>query len=125
MAKTLTIQIRSFDEALDGFRQTFRALQAGKRVARRRGVYFTSLEAARNLLTPRRLALLRAIRKHKPQSVYQLAKAVGRNLKNVQTDLQLLEQYGLVTLAESRSRDNRRAKIPRVSPDEISLKIAI
>ena len=23
MAKTLTIQIRSFDEALDGFRQTF------------------------------------------------------------------------------------------------------
>src|SRR3972149_9464350 len=57
MAKTFTIQIRSFDDALEGLARTFKALQAGKRVTRRRGVYFTSLEAARNLLTPRRLAL--------------------------------------------------------------------
>lgn len=125
MSKTLTIQIRTIDEALEGFKQTYKAVQSGKRVAERRGVYFTSLEAARNLLTPRRLALLRAIRKHKPSSIYQLAKVVGRNLKNVQTDLQLLEQYGLVILAESRSRYNRRVKIPQVPSDEISLKIAI
>jgi predicted transcriptional regulator len=88
-------------------------------------VYFTSLEAARNLLTPRRLALLRAIRKKKPRSIYELAKIVGRNLKNAQTDLQLLERYGLVTLTEGRSRANRRIRIPKVSSDEISLKIAI
>ena len=125
MAKPFTIQIRSFDDALAGFGRTFKALQAGKRVARTRGVYFTSLEAARNLLTPRRLALLRAIRKEKPRSIYELAKIVGRNLKNVQTDLHLLEQHGLVTLAESRSRANRRIKIPKVPSNEISLKIAI
>ena len=125
VARTLTIKIRSFDDALEGFGRTFKALQAGKRVTRKRGVYFTSLEAARNLLTPRRLGLLRAIRKQKPQSIYQLATIVGRNLKNVQTDLQLLEQYGLVTLSESRSPANRRIKVPRVPSNEISLKIAI
>lgn len=48
------------------------------------GVYVTSIEAARNLLTPSRLALLRAIRTKRPGSVYELAKLVGRNLKNVQ-----------------------------------------
>lgn len=125
MAKTFTIQIRSFDKALEGFGRTFRALQAGKRVTRKRGVYFTSLEAARNLLTPRRLALLRAIKKEKPRSIYELAKIVGRNLKNVQTDLQLLKQHGLVTLAESRSHANRRVKVPKVPSNQISLKIAI
>jgi predicted transcriptional regulator len=125
MARTFTIQIRSFDEALEGFGRTFKALQAAKRITRKSGVYFTSLEAARNLLTPRRLALLRAIRKEHPRSIYELAKIVGRNLKNVQTDLQLLEQYGLVTLAESRSRANRRIKVPKVPSNEISLKIAI
>ena len=125
MAKPFTIRIRTFDEALEGFGRTFKALQAGKRVTRKRGVYFPSLEAVRNLLTPRRLALLRAIRREKPRSIYELAKIVGRNLKNVQTDLQLLEQYGLVTLAESRSRANRRIKVPKVPSNEISLKIAI
>jgi len=62
MAKTLTIQIKSVGEALEGFRETFKAYEAGRRVSRREGVYFTSIEAARNLLTRNRLALLRAIR---------------------------------------------------------------
>src|SRR5213594_409856 len=59
MAKTLTIKIKPTDEALEGFRKTFKALEGGQRVARHEGVYFTSIEAARNLLTRNRLALLR------------------------------------------------------------------
>lgn len=58
MAKTLTIQIKSAGEALGGFRETFKAVEAGRRVSRREGVYFTSIEAARNLLTPNRVTLL-------------------------------------------------------------------
>ena len=59
MAKTLTIQIKPDREALESFRQTFKTLQAGRRVHRREGVYFTSVEAARNLLTPTRLHIER------------------------------------------------------------------
>lgn len=125
MAKTLTIQIKSFDEALEGFRKTFKTLQAGKRVTRREGVYFTSVEAARSLLTRNRLALLRAIREHRPRSIYQLAKVVKRDLKNVQADVRLLEEYGLIKLLEVRSPDNRRVKVPEVVVGEIALKIAL
>ncbi|HLC40814.1 MAG TPA: hypothetical protein VJO34_04200 [Methylomirabilota bacterium] len=125
MSRTFTVQIQSLDQALEGFKRTLKDLLTGKRVAKRKGLYSTSLEAAGNFLTQGRLALLRAIRKEKPRSIYELAKIVGRNLKNVQTDLQLLEQHGLVTLTESRSRANRRIKVPKVASNDILLKITI
>src|SRR3989442_12242175 len=94
MAKTLTIQIKSAGHALDGFRDTFKAVEARRRISRREGVYFTSIEAARNLLTPNRLELLRAVRSGRPGSIYELAKMVRRGLKNVQTDIRLWEVTG-------------------------------
>lgn len=125
MAKTLTIQIKAADEALEGFRETFKAAQAGRRIARRGGVYFTSIEAARNLLTPNRLALLRVVRTKRPGSVYELAKITGRDLKNVQEDLRLLERYGLVRIGRGRSSGKRKVRIPEAVFNEIALRIAI
>jgi len=125
MAKTLTIQIKSADEALGGFRDTFKAVEAGRRLTRREGVYFTSIEAARNLLTPNRLALLRAIRMKRPGSIYELAKITGRDLKNVQDDLRLLERYGLVRIGHGRSSGKRKVRIPHAVYNEIALRIAI
>ena len=125
MAKTLTIQIKSAGEAFDGFRETFKAVEAGRRVSRREGVYFTSIEAARNLLTPNRLALLRAIRARRQGSIYELANIAGRDLKHVQDDLRLLERSGLVRMSHGRSSGKRRVRIPQAVFDEISLKIAI
>src|SRR6266850_2311596 len=100
MAKTLRIKIKSVGEALEEFSSVFKAVQSGRHVTRRQGVYFTSIEAARNLLTPNRLALLRAVRSKHPGSIYELAKVVGRDLKNVQDDLRLLEWYGLVRMTD-------------------------
>jgi len=125
MAKTLTIEIKSMEDALEGFRKSFKALQAGQRVARHEGVYFTSIEAARHLLTRNRLALLRAIRAQHPGSIYELAKTVHRDLKNVQQDLRLLEGYGLIRMTPARSTGKRRVKVPSAPFDEIALKIAI
>lgn len=125
MAKTLTIEIKPMDDALEGFRKTFKALETGRRVARHEGVYFTSIEAARNLLTRNRLALLRAVRTRRPGSIYQLAKAVRRDLKNVQQDLRILEDYGLIRMTAARGVGKRRVKIPEAPFDEIALKIAI
>src|SRR5213592_4789294 len=125
MAKTLTIQIKSAGDALDGFRDTFKAVEARRRISRREGVYFTSIEAARNLLTPNRLALLRAVRSGRPGSIYELAKMVRRDLKNVQDDLRLLERYGLVRIGHGRSSGKRKVRIPQAVFNKISLKIAI
>jgi len=125
MAKTLTIQIRSIGEALEGLKGTFKAAEAGGRVREREGVYFTSMEAARNLLTPNRLALLRAIRTKRPGSIYELAKMVRRDLKNVQGDLKLLERYGLARMSQEHRKGKRQVKVPRTIFRHIALKIAI
>jgi len=125
MAKTLTIQIKSAGEALEGFRATFKDVEAGRRVSRREGLYFTSIEAARNLLTPNRLALLRTVRSGRPGSIYELAKMVGRDLKNVRDDLRLLESYGLIRMAHATRSGKRRVRVPEAVFDQIELKIAI
>ena len=125
MGKTLTIRISSLDEGLKRFRAAYKAVAAGRPVVRREGVYFTSLEAARNLLTPSRLALLRAVRTKRPHSMYELAKMVGRDLKNVQGDLQTLERYGLVRVTGGHSIGRRRVKTPHAMFGEIALRIAI
>ena len=95
MTKTLTIRVKALHEALEGFRTTFKAVAAGQRVARREGVYFASIEAARNLLTPTRLALLRVSRDKRPGSIYELAKLVGRDFKNVQGTSSFSRSMGL------------------------------
>lgn len=125
MAKTLTIEIKSMEDALEGFRKTFKAVERGERVGHHEGVYFTSIEAARTLLTRNRLALLRAIRAKHPGSIYELAKTVRRDLKNVQQDLRILEGYGLIRMSPARRVGKRRAKVPKARFDKIALKIAI
>ena len=125
MARTLTIGIKSIAQGLKDFGETFDAVRAGRRVRRQEGVYFTSLEAARNLLTPSRLALLRAIRNRRPGSIYELAKMVSRDLKNVQQDLRILERHGLVRMSRRRGVGKRKVRIPRAMFGAIQLKIAI
>ena len=125
MARTLKIRIKSADTALEEFRRTFKSVEDGRGVRKREGVYFTSIEAARNLLTPNRLALLRAVRSGRPGSIYELAKLVSRDLKNVQDDLRILERYGLIRMSDATRPGKRRVRVPQSLFDEIELKIAI
>ena len=125
MAKTLTIQIKSVGEALEGFRKTFNDVAAGRRVKRRDGVYFTSIEAARSLLTPSRLALLHMVRTERPGSISELAKMAHRDVKGVRKDLQRLKTYGLIRMAGVPNSGKRRTRVPQVPFDKIKLKIAL
>jgi len=125
MSKTLTIRIKPAGEVLEDFRQAFEAVQAGRRVTPREGVYFSSIEAVRNFLTRERLALLRAIRTSHPGSIYELAKIVNRDIKNVQGDVKLLRRHGLVRLSENRRGPKSKVKVPEAPFDEIALRITI
>ncbi len=117
------IEIKTLEEGLKDFRATWRAVAAGKKVTPRKGTYFTSLEAARKVLTPKRLQLLRAIRQNRPNSVSQLARLVGRDFKNVHADVQALAAYGLVSLKKAQA--GRRAAVPRVPFSTIEFRIAV
>ena len=58
-----------------------------------------------------------------PSSIYELAKMLGRDIKNVDQDLKLLAEVGLVTLEQKRTDNNR--VIPRVDYSKILLEIPV
>lgn len=122
--KTFEIRVKTVEEALEGFAQTFEALQAGKRVEKKEGTFFTSIEAARNLLTPKRVRLLTIIHKHRPKSIYELAKLCNRDQKNVSEDVKLLEKYGILR-TRLHTEGSRTHRVPEVPYDEINVRIPL
>jgi predicted transcriptional regulator len=124
--KTVTFSIRPLNEVADDFSKTFETIRKGRRIPKqsRDEVGFTSIEAARNFLTRERLALMRTIRNRHPGSLYELAKVVNRDFKNVQQDIGILERHGLVRISKE-PRGKRKVKVPQVLFEEIALKIAI
>ena len=110
--KKIDIGIKGLKESLRDFAETWKKLEAGKKVKKEEGIYFDSIDTMRAVLTNKRLQILKIIRELKPSSVYELAKILGRDLKNVNQDLKLLSDTGLVTL-EKTVTDKKRI-IPHV-----------
>ena len=105
---------------LDDFVETGEAIERGEKVKRNTGVYFTSIEAFRKALTPKRLELLHIIKAKKPASINELARMVRRDIKNISDDLKYLEQIGLIEREES----NQKTR-PVITYDRIDLQIAV
>lgn len=121
--KNIKIGVRSLDTAFEEWAQAFEKVRRGRRIGKSRGVYFTSLEAIRKVLTEKRLELLHTIKDQQPDSVYELSKIVKRDLKNINSDLELLRDMGLVSM--SKARKGRERVIPRVNYDKIQLEIGV
>jgi len=121
--KRLKVGVRSLDEGLQEFSTALKAIQSGKPLPRRTGVYFVSVGAMRQVLTPTRLTLLHLIRTRHPHSIAALAKLVRRDFKNVHADLKLLADLGLVQLEPgSHSRDSITLTVPY---ERIQFEIAV
>lgn len=122
--KTFEIRVKRVKDVLDDFERTYEALRSGRRAPRREGVFFTSMEAARNLLTLERLKLITLIRKHRPSSIYELAKLANRDMKNVHEDVKLLERHGILE-TELDETDVKARRVPTVPYDEIKVTIRL
>lgn len=105
------------------FKRAFEAARLRLPYKTVRETNFTSLEAARNFLTPKRLQILRLIKKQNPKSIYQLAKFCRRSFPSVLGDVELLARHGLLQL--DRSKVSRRSIHPNVAYDRIVLTISI
>ncbi|MBI3815525.1 MAG: hypothetical protein HY279_13800 [Nitrospinae bacterium] len=121
--KRVRIGIKSFEEVLEGVKETMKKIERGEKVKERRGYYFENLEAFRRALTKKRLEMLHVIKKERPSSVYELAKILNRDAKNVTQDLEYLKDIGLVEI--KRTREKKVRTIPRVDYDRIDLQIAV
>jgi predicted transcriptional regulator len=113
------------DDALEEFRSVWKSIQEERPVARRAGKSFTSLDAARKILTPKRLDLLRAIRREPGESLTRLARLVGRDLKHVHEDLDTLARYGLVSLKKTKAISNHEITTPAVPYEVIELRMVV
>lgn len=121
--KKLVIGIKSVDEVMSDFAYAAKELERGNMVKEKKGLYFTDMKAFRRAMSDQRLAILRAIRASHPASVYELAKIVKRDVKNVSSDLAILEELGLVELKKTKTL-RKRIK-PTVPYDSINLDIAV
>lgn len=100
----------SDDEKRDRRREMAQALAKGGMS----NVQVISHESAREVLTPRRRELLRAIRAKEPESVRGLARLLERDPGQVSRDLETLAAHSVVTFEEE-----GRGKRPVVAAEHI------
>jgi len=122
-ARKVKIGIKKAKSALDEFAQAGDAIARGEKVKPEKKVYFESLAGFRKALTPKRLELLRVIRENHPKSMQELSRLSHRHMKNVLTDVSLLEGLGLVSVR--RATKGRKEAAPHVNYARINLEIAV
>jgi len=94
--RKIEVVITTPAQAIDDFKKTWRKAESGKAVTPTLG--FGSPAELYSAITDKRLELLRYVAQHEDESlnIHQLAKALGRNYKNVHGDVKALEELGLI-----------------------------
>ena len=121
--KNIKIGVSNTQQILDNFVETGEAIERGESPEKSEGVYFESIDTLESILTDKRLTLLRTIKEKKPQSIYELAKILHRDTKNVSNDVFKLSELGFITL--TKSQKGRARVSPTVNYDKIVLEIPI
>ena len=118
--KNIVVEVKSVEDTL---KEVMGKIKGGKSVKKKESISFSNIDIMRRVLTNKRLELIKAIKKYKPKSIYQLAKIVNRDSKSVNLDIRLLSKLGMVDLMP---RENGRENIiPTVDYEEIDVAIAI
>lgn len=122
--KNVIIGIKNAREILDEAKDVMKRLDRGEKVGRKKaGIYFENLETMRKAITEERVRILRVIKEKHPASIYELAKLLGRNLKNVSDDVHYLAELGLIEL--EKTKNGREKTTPKVNYDKIMLEIPV
>jgi len=121
--RKIEIGIKPLKESLREFATVWDKLHRGEKVEKRSGIYFESVDDMRKVLTNKRLTILKVIKEEEPKSVYELARVLGRDLKNVNQDLKMLVDIGLVTVEAI--KDDKKRIVPHVQYDKILIEIPV
>ena len=82
----------------------------------------SEISSLRHLLSNEKARLLHICKTKQPQSIYALAKILGRDFKAVRQDIKLLEQFGLIELISSIKHNRERLK-PVVDAEQVIITI--
>lgn len=122
-AKNIRITIRDMKDVLQEFAVELSKARKGERIVPRNELSFQNIDTLRKVLTEKRIELLHVIRKYSPDSIYELAKIVNRDLKSVNVDIDVLVSLGLVSI--KKIKEERMKTRPRVEFDKLNVEIAI
>lgn len=119
-AKKIKIIIRSSDQLKS---EMIEALKGSKRsIQKENEIIFNSVKSMMAILTSSRLEVLIYLTKHRPQSIYELAKGLGRDFKNVHSDVKKLSELDLIGLEPT--GNSRKGLIPRAKYTGIEFSLA-
>lgn len=96
MAKTLELRVGPPRDALDRFEAAWNRVAEGGRLVELRVLTLRDLPQLIATLTPARWALIGRLSNDGPLSIYQLAKRLQRDYKNVHTDVAQLLRLGVL-----------------------------
>jgi predicted transcriptional regulator len=94
--KTFELRVGDARDALDRFEAAWNRRVEGRKLDRLRVLSVQDLPLLLRTLTPARWDLLDRLRDAGPLSIYQLAKQLGRDYKNVHTDVAALARIALI-----------------------------
>ncbi|HLC86889.1 MAG TPA: hypothetical protein VJH65_01270 [Candidatus Nanoarchaeia archaeon] len=85
---------------------------------------FSGILALRQLLNNEKARILHVIKTKKPNSIYELAKILGRGFKSVNDDIKLLKRFGFIELIEEKTKNRNRLR-PVITVDTITINVKI
>jgi len=120
--KKVKIGIKSIEEVPRDTLEVMKKVERGEKMkpVKEPEVYFTSFEAFRKALTPKRLELLHLIKAKHPSFIIELARIAKRDVKNITDDVKYLAQIGLVV-----KKETNRKTAPVIAYDKLLLEIAV
>ena len=95
-SKTLYVRVSAQDDALDRFEAAWHLASGRKPPAPLAILSFADLPLLAKNLTPARWELLKQLKSAGPLTIFALAKLLGRDYKNVHTDVTRLLELGIL-----------------------------
>jgi predicted transcriptional regulator len=92
----LELRLGGAGDALDRFEAAWNRAAEGRKVPVLRVLSLQDLPALLRTLSPARWSLLERLKAEGPMSIYELAKRLQRDYKNVHTDVAKLAELGLI-----------------------------
>lgn len=83
---------------------------------------FSDLSELRQLLSNEKARILNTIKNKNPESIYKLAKTLGRDFKAVREDVKLLEKFGFIEL-KAETKGKRKKLKPIMAIEKLQLNI--
>ena len=118
MAKTIKTRTITLEQKQGTFSTIFSRFRSEKKKE------VSDIAVLRNLITNEKARILHIVKTKQPNSLYQLAKILGRDFKSVRQDLMVLEKFGFIEMIPIH-KGKRETLKPVLALDILEIKIQI